>query len=347
MDIVPSIAIETLLERGFSNYSLVDVRSPSEYLEDHIPGAFNLPILNDEERCEIGTIYKKQGPDVARLRGVEIVSPKLPSFIKKIKEISELRKKVVIYCWRGGLRSEASVCFSVLAGIYCFKLTGGYKSFRKAVVGFFEHICDKRFIVLHGPTGSGKTHILQILKQRGYPVLDLEMCACHKGSVFGHIGEPGYDTVTQKRFETEIFYTLNSRHEKVFFVEGESMKIGKVSIPKSIYSLIKNGVNVQMNSSLDFRINYSLSVYNPEKFKGDIVDALNKIRRYIPSQKMTNLKNLLEEENFRDFCEELMVLYYDPLYAKGLPKKIDFTVEYDNFECAADELSKIYNSVDA
>lgn len=346
MDIIPKVEIKTLLEKGLSNYSLIDVRSPSEYLEDHIPGACSIPILSDEERCEIGTIYKKQGPDVARLRGVEIVSPKLPDFIKKVKEISELKKQVVIYCWRGGLRSEASVCFSMLAGIYCFKLTGGYKSFRRVVVDFLEQFDSKRFIVLYGPTGSGKTHILQILKKRGYPVLDLEGGACHKGSVFGHIGEPGYDTVTQKRFETEIFYTLHSRHEKVFFVEGESMKIGKVSIPKSIYGLMKNGVSVQMNSSLDFRVNYSLGVYNPDQFKGDIRDALNRIRRYIPLEKMATLKKLLEEENFRDFCKELMVLYYDPLYAKGLPKSMDFTVEYDDFECAADELVKIYSSVD-
>lgn len=345
MDIIPKVEIKTLLEKGLSNYSLIDVRSPSEYLEDHIPGAYSIPILNDEERCEIGTIYKQKGADVARLRGVEIVSPKLPDFIKKVKEVSDLKKQVVIYCWRGGLRSEASVCFSMLAGIYCFKLTGGYKSFRRVVVDFLEKFDSKRFIVLYGPTGSGKTHILQILKKRGYPVLNLEGCACHKGSVFGHIGEPGYSTITQKKFETEIFHTLHICESKVFFVEGESMKIGKVSIPKNIYTLIKNGVSVLMNPDLDFRVDYSLTIYEPKSFKGEIAEALSKIRRYISSEKMSVLSKLFIEESYREFCRELMTCYYDPLYSKGLPEKRDFTVVYDDFEYAADELVKIYNSI--
>lgn len=345
MDANQQICIDSILSKGLYSYSFVDVRSPSEYLEDHIPGAFNVPILDDAERAEIGTIYKTRGPDVARLRGVEIVSPKLPDFIKKIKEISDFKKQVVIYCWRGGLRSEAAVSFSMLAGIYCFKLTGGYKSFRKVVVEFLENPIDKKFIVLYGPTGSGKTHILNILRKKGYPVLDLEGCACHKGSVFGHIGESDYPAITQKKFETGIFDIFYRYPGKVFFVEGESMKIGKVSIPKNIYALMKNGVSVIMKPDLDFRVGYSLTVYDPEKFKCEISEALTRIKKYISSEKMSVLSKLLTEENYMGFCRELMVCYYDPLYSKGLPENKQYTVEYDDFEYAADELIKIYNFV--
>ncbi|MCA1927713.1 MAG: tRNA 2-selenouridine synthase, partial [Calditerrivibrio sp.] len=203
------VDISFLFDKRYKEIGIIDVRSENEFLEDHIPNAINIPILNNEERAIVGTIYKQKGHKDARLKGVSIVAPKLEDFIMKVKDVTDRFGDTLIYCWRGGLRSEASVTFSRLAGLTVSRLSGGYKSYRSEVNRFMEEDVGKfNFITVYGPTGSAKTKILSFINSDQYPFLDIEKYACHKGSSFGHIEEAGYPFVTQKNFESNIYYDL-------------------------------------------------------------------------------------------------------------------------------------------
>jgi len=346
MGVKGQFTIEEILEKGLENFSIIDVRSPGEFKEDHIPNAINIPLLDDEERKEIGIIYKHIGPEKAKLRGVEIVSPKLPEFIKAIHQIYKKNKPVVIYCWRGGLRSEAFVTFARLAGISVSKLMGGYKSFRKFVSKYFENI-DKNitFITLFGPTCSGKTEILESINQKGYPVVNFEKCARHKGSVFGHIGEEDYPYITQKKFESEIFFSMFKNKSNLYFVEGESKKIGKVTIPNSLFDKIKNAYKVYIDADINFRVKFAIETYKPQLYEKDIYESLKKIQRYLNKKTFEKLITFLNQKNFEDFTKEIMLNYYDPLYKNGIKERIDYQIKLSNIEDAADELIKLYKKI--
>jgi len=346
MGVKGQLTIDEILEKGLDNFSLIDVRSPGEFLEDHIPNAINIPLLDNEERKEIGIIYKNEGPDKAKLRGVEIVSPKLPEFIKTIHKVYQLKKPVVIYCWRGGLRSEASVTFARLAGISVSKLVGGYKSFRKFVSEYFINIDENiKFITLFGPTCSGKTEILKCISQKGYPVINFEECARHKGSAFGHIGEDGYPFITQKKFESEIFYSMYNNKSNLYFVEGESKKIGKVTIPNSLFDKIKSAYKIYIDADINFRVNFAIETYKPQLYEKEILNSLQNIKRYLEKKTFENLTSFLNQKNFEAFTKEIMINYYDPLYKNGIKENFDYQIKLSNIEGTANELIKLYKEI--
>lgn len=338
--------IETILKKGLSNYNIVDVRSESEFIHDHIPGAINIPLLNDEERKTVGTLYKQKGPKTARLKGVDIVSPKLPRFIKAFTKLKD-KKNTIIYCWRGGLRSEAAVDFLKLAGIdKTFKLRGGYKLFRKTVNEFFNNIPeDIKVITLYGPTGCAKTEIIERLSDR-FAIINLEKHACHKGSSFGEIGEKFYHEVTQKNFETNIWHNLyRNNFTGYFIVEGESKRIGKVSIPEQFYAKMKNGVSVSMEAPMEFRIEYTIKTYNPHSHIEDIKISLKKIKKYLGGTKTAHLEQLLDKNDFRSFTKILLEEYYDPLYYYSIPSCPDYQICYSSVDEAVKEMEHIYEKI--
>jgi len=340
------VDIETIITKGLSNYNIVDVRSESEFLHDHIPGAVNVPLLNDEERKIVGTLYKQKGPKTARLKGVDIVSPKLPAFIKTISAHSS-KKNTVVYCWRGGLRSEASVNFLKLAGIdKVFKLRGGYKHFRKHINDFFAGFPDDlNIITLYGPTGCAKTEIIEKLSSK-IPVINLEKHACHKGSTFGEIGERFYPDVTQKNFETNLWYTLYKNNFKgPFITEGESKRIGKVSIPERLYSGMKNGVSILMKTPMDFRIEYTIKTYNPDNYIDNIKTSLARIKKFLGGTKTAHLEQLLDKKDFQTFTEILLKDYYDPLYNKSIPSCPDYEICYSSVEEAVEKMELLYEKI--
>ncbi|TYB33702.1 MAG: tRNA 2-selenouridine(34) synthase MnmH [Flexistipes sinusarabici] len=340
------INIETIITKGLNNYNIVDVRSESEFLHDHIPGAVNIPLLNDEERKIVGTLYKQKGPKTARLKGVDIVSPKLPDFIKAILS-QNTKKNTVVYCWRGGLRSEASVNFLKLAGIdRVFKLRGGYKQFRKHINDFFADFPEiLNIITLYGPTGCAKTEILEKLSST-MPVINLEKYACHKGSVFGEIGERFYTDVTQKNFETNIWHNLYKNNFKgPFITEGESRRIGKVNIPERLYSRIKNGFSVLMKAPLQFRIEYTIKAYNPDNYIDEIKTSLRRIKKFLGGTKTAYLEQLLDNKEFYTFTEILLKEYYDPLYNKSIPSCPDHEICYNSLDEAVEKVRTLYEKI--
>ncbi|BAI81529.1 rhodanese domain protein [Deferribacter desulfuricans SSM1] len=347
---IKRIDLDYILTKGIENCNLIDVRSPSEYLEDHIPTAVNIPLLDDNERAIVGTIYKKEGSNKAKLKGVEIVSPKIPQFINKIKKLVDNGKETVIYCWRGGDRSEAMCAFAKLAGLNVSKLAGGYKIFRKFVYNFFTSKFSLEYkpkiIVMYGPTGSAKTKILEELFKEGYPVINLEKHACHKGSSFGFIGEKGFDSITQKKFESRLwynFYLLN--YPKYILIEGESKKIGKVTIPDTLFSLMNSGISILTEPSLEFRVKYTLENYLPFTDINSITKALDKIKKYLGKKRSEQLINFYKNQKYEYFVKDLLENYYDPLYYKSLPDKIEYKISYNTIDEGIKNVKKILQSV--
>lgn len=183
---VKDIQAEDLYQLKKTNKQvIVDVRSPQEFQEATIPGSINIPLFSDQERAEVGTIYKQQGPEAAKEKGLAI-SKKLPDFIGEFKKLDA---PITVFCWRGGMRSKTAATVLGLMGIEANRLSGGIRAYREWTVDLLNHFDLKpKLLVLNGYTGNGKTILLERLAAKGYPVIDLEKIAGHRGSIFGHIG---------------------------------------------------------------------------------------------------------------------------------------------------------------
>ena len=336
------VSFSEILERGLDKFNIVDVRSPSEFAHDHIPGAVNIPLLDDEERRIVGTIYKQEGPKDARIEGVRLVSPKLPEMIGRYLEIKKNNKQTVVYCWRGGLRSFAASGLVRIAGVSVSKITGGYKTYRSYINEFFDNFNDKyRFMTLYGPTGCAKSEILRSLADN-YPVLDLEAYACHKGSSFGSVDEPDYGTVTQKNFESALWSAFEANGVDMFLTEGESRKIGRVNIPKRMFEKMTSDISVVISAPIDFRIAFTIENYKPDRYVQEIRSSLLNIKKYLGKKRVDELSKMLDEENYEDFTKILLLEYYDPLYKHSYPQKADYELEITSIQQGIEEIGEIY-----
>jgi len=226
-----------------------------EYLDDHILNAYNMPLFDNDEYCEVGTIYKQGGKHEAIDKGFEFVSPKLKDMYKLAKELSSEYEHIVIYCARGGMRSGSVANLLNSIGIDLYKLEGGYKSYRNYVQNYLSNIMNKKqFIVLHGLTGVGKTELLVELERNNIDIVDLEYMARNTGSVFGFIT---YDEKppTQKTFETRIFESLFFSKSDYLFVESESKRVGHVLIPNDIYEgITRDGYHILIECDTKDRV---------------------------------------------------------------------------------------------
>ena len=222
---------------------LVDVRTPLEFAEDHIPGAVNVPLLSNGERVEVGILYKQSGPHAARRMGLELTAPRFPGIVAEIESIA-CGRPVLVYCWRGGLRSKTVTAILDLTGYKAVQLQGGYKSYRNHVVSYFERFVPPGpLVVIHGLTGTGKTPFLHGLNNGKYTVVDLEGLACHRGSAFGALGLD--QSLSQKWFESMLWDALRRSPEGMpVIVEGESRRIGRISLPGNIYEVMTGGIKV-------------------------------------------------------------------------------------------------------
>ncbi len=296
-------------------YFFIDVRSPSEYEDDTIKGAINIPILNDEERKEVGTTYVQIGRDEAKRLGVKFISPKMPEIFDQVLELKHKHNFLAAFCSRGGYRSTYFATVFSSIGIPVCQLEGGYKSYRKEVMGSLPELNNKiTYIVLNGNTGVGKTEILHFLSDKGYSVLDLEGAANHRGSVLGSIGIGSCNS--QKKFESNIYEQLMNARDNYVFVEAESLKIGSVSIPKYIYNRLKDGVQIFIDADLQQRVlNLKKDYILNDNWQEESVKAIDNLSKYIPKDKLDNLKLEVMNGNFDFVATALMEKYYDPMYS--------------------------------
>lgn len=293
---------------------LVDVRSEGEFTEATIPGAVNLPLFNNEERAQVGTTYTQSTPSLARELGLSIISPKLPQLIKKVEEFSK-RGPLVLFCWRGGMRSKSLATVVELMGIPIYRLIGGYKAYRNQVTDYFQTKLPFQVVVLRGNTGVGKTDLLGRLQADGYPAIDLEKLANNRGSVFGAmgLGEPP----SQKKFEGLLYEELVSLSGFPYIiVECESKRIGRVTLPIDFYTAMQEGIQVLHCDSLANRVQRLLKEYAtvPNALQ-EIGVALERLIKTLGHVKVRELRSLLETGYLNVFTERLLVEYYDKLYA--------------------------------
>jgi len=293
---------------------LVDVRSEGEFTEATIPGAVNLELFDNVERAQVGTTYTQTTPSLARELGLSIISPKLPQLVKKLEELSK-KGPLVLFCWRGGMRSKSLATVVELMGIPIYRLLGGYKAYRNQVLEFFQTKLSFQVVVLRGNTGVGKTDLLGQLRAEGYPALDLEKLANNRGSVFGAIGLG--NPPSQKKFEGLLYEELVSLSKfSYIIVECESKRIGRVTLPINFYAAMQEGIQVLHYDSLENRVQRLLKEYTsvPNALH-EIGVALERLIKTLGHVKVRELRTLLGTGCLDVFTERLLVEYYDKLYA--------------------------------
>jgi len=302
-----------------TNPVFVDVRSESEYVQATIPGAINLPLFTDAERAEVGTVYKQVGPGQAKELGLALAAPKLPELVKSCREL-ERSGKLVFFCWRGGMRSRAVAGIMDLMGFNAYRLEGGYKAYRRSVVRFWEQDpFPYRTVVLRGNTGTGKTQLIQALRERGRPAIDLEKLANNRGSVFGAVGLG--QAPTQKNFEAQLaaeFQVFGTA--KCFVVECESKRIGRVTLPNSLHSQMQEGTQVLIYDSVEHRTQRLVQEYTAFVDAGpELETSLNRLQERLGHKKTDLLREWLKAGDYASFARLLLEEYYDPLY--GYPNE--------------------------
>ncbi len=306
-----SLDIETFLDEG-KLIPVIDVRTPSEYQQGHIPGALNLPLFSDDERAEIGTIYTQISRDESIKRGLEFVGPKMRDFVEQALEWCP-RKQALVHCWRGGMRSQSMAWLLQFSGIQTKTLEGGYKSYRNFALQCFEP--PQNIIILGGMTGSGKTHVLHKLKEQGEQVIDLEGLAHHKGSAFGSLGEKPQPS--NEHFENLIAYLLKDMDpQRPVWLEDESINIGKNKIPDALFKQMRSAPIVELKVPHENRIKQLVSDYSQYPID-ELKESVLKIERRLGGQRTKQALDALDEENYA-LVADLTLMYYDKTYKHGL-----------------------------
>jgi tRNA 2-selenouridine synthase len=290
---------------------VIDVRSEKEYLQGHIPETLNLPLFNNEERAVVGTLYKNSGRKASVLKGMELVGPKLEDFVKQLHKITD-QKQLLIYCWRGGMRSESMAGLFQVAGYEVFVMEGGYKAYRRFIRERLSQPAN--VIILGGLTGSGKTELLHLLEKMGAQVLDLEKLACHKGSVFGGFGQPNQPS--NEQFENDIFAAWgNIDPSRLVWIEDESRMIGNVSIPDPLFEQMSRTVMIKVETGREQRIRRLVDEYSKVE-KQDLQNAVLKISEKLGG---TNTKTTLAGDF--ETVAGLALSYYDKTYNHSVLKR--------------------------
>jgi tRNA 2-selenouridine synthase len=305
------------VEAFLDDYSwpIIDVRSPAEFAHAHIPGAQNIPLLENDERAEVGILYKNAGRQDAIIRGLEIIGPKMAQFVKTGMEISP-DKKLRMHCWRGGMRSDSMAWLFSTAGFQVKILQGGYKNYRRFIRE--KLTSDAKYVVLSGTTGTGKTEILHALKEKGRQVLDLEGMANHKGSSFGALGEKPQPSTEQ--FENDLYDAFKKLDlSQPIWLEDESRFIGKVSIPEPFFDKMRNCCVVRVDMPLELRVERLVKDYAgfPKK---DLIAATERITRRLGGQHAKRALESIENDDFKTAIE-IVLHYYDKTYNFGLSKR--------------------------
>jgi tRNA 2-selenouridine synthase len=299
--------------------TFVDVRSEGEFAEDHLPGALNLPVLHDSERAEVGTIYKQVSPFDARRRGAALVARNIASIIDGVLGKMGRGWKPLVYCWRGGQRSAALTHVLARVGWPARQLEGGYRAFRRHVMhALLELPGGFSFQVVCGPTGSGKSRLLQQLALAGAQVLDLEQLAHHRGSVLG--GLPSQPQPSQKMFETRIWSALRElRTDLPVFVESESRKVGDLRVPDALIAAMRTSPCVRIDLPVAERVRLLRDEYvHFERDPAQLLAQLDCLLALHGHDRVEQWKALAAAARWDTLVERLLLEHYDPSYLRSI-----------------------------
>lgn len=298
--------------------TVIDARSPAEFAIDHIPGALNCPVLDDEERSIVGTLYKQQGAFEARRVGGAMVAANLARHLRGPLADRPAHWKPLVYCWRGGMRSGSMVTWLRMVGWDAQQMAGGYKGWRRHVIAQTELLGPQLPLrVLCGPTGSAKTRVLQALAERGAQVLDLEAFARHRGSVLG--GWPGVAQPTQTAFETALVQAIESLDlQRPIYVEAESARIGRLSVPQPVLKRLRASPCIEIAAAPATRLAFLLRDYaNLGDDPVRLMQQLGTMRELHGNAVIARWQAWAEARDLAPLFAELMALHYDPLYARS------------------------------
>lgn len=300
---------------------IIDVRTPAEFAEDHIPGAINCPVLDNEERIRVGTLHKQVSPFEANKVGAALVARNIAQHIETRFHDRPKNWKPLIYCWRGGKRSGAMTIIFSQIGWQARQLEGGYKTYRRNVNAELETLPQQfQYLTVCGPTGSGKSALLQALQAAGGQVLDLEQIARHKGSVLGVL--PGESQPSQKMFESLILQQLRGFDPaQPVYVESESRKVGCLRVPEKLIDSIRAAACIRIEAPLAARVDFLLRDY--AYFLADPVWLLDRLDRLVElhgRETVNRWRELVAQRQWPELVGALLAEHYDPAYFKSMQR---------------------------
>jgi tRNA 2-selenouridine synthase len=300
---------------------VIDVRSPGEYAHDHIPGSLNCPVLDDEERARVGTLHNQVSPFEARRVGAALVARNIARHLENVLKDRPRQWRPLIYCWRGGGRSDAMAEVLRRVGWRAGKLEGGYRTYRRSVIEELETLPGRfRFVVLCGRTGSGKSAILRALAALGEQVLDLEHLARHRGSVLGEL--PGAAQPSQKFFESLLRHALlGFDATRPVYVEAESRKVGNLQVPPALIAAIRVSECIVIEADIAVRSRLLLDEYGHFLANADgLIDRLRALTMHYGKAKIEQWVGMCVEGRYAELVESLLHEHYDPAYDRSIQR---------------------------
>ncbi|HEY3078051.1 MAG TPA: tRNA 2-selenouridine(34) synthase MnmH [Burkholderiales bacterium] len=316
--------------------AIIDARTPSEYALDHIPGAVSAPVLDDAERAEVGTLYKKVSPFEAKKVGGALVAKNVARHVEQLFGKKDKAWRPLIYCWRGGKRSGAMAHILREIGWDAQTLEGGYRAYRRWVVeALATRPAELDFVVVHGPTGSGKSRFLAALGRAGAQVLDLEALAAHRGSVLG--GLPGEPQPSQKWFESQLLAALEKfDRAPPVFVEGESKKIGELQVPEALMARMRSSRCITLETDLATRVTLLLDEYRHFLADRAALDAqLDCLVALHGRERIAQWKALAAAGKWREFVERVLREHYDCAYRRSSTRNFPLLAEAPSVHIAS------------
>jgi tRNA 2-selenouridine synthase len=301
--------------------AVIDVRSPSEFADDRIPGAINCPVLDDDERCRVGTQYAQESAFAARRQGAALVARNIARHLEVSFASMPRQWRPLVYCWRGGQRSAAMAHVLGSVGWPVRRLDGGYRAFRRQVLADLAELPRRfRLRIVCGPTGSGKSRLLRHLAQRGAQVLDLEWLARHRGSVLGAL--PASPQPSQKHFETQLWSSLRSFDpQQPVFVESESRRVGRLRLPDALLEHMRAAECVELRLPGEARVRLLRDEY--AHFEADSASLQQQLECLLPlhgRERVETWKRLASEARWEEMVARLLAEHYDPAYQRSISR---------------------------
>ena len=321
--------------------TIIDVRSPSEFAEDHLPGAINLPVLDDAERARVGTIYKQDSPFNARKIGGALVAQNTAHHLETALADKDGSWQTLVYCWRGGQRSGAFATILDQVGWRVNLLKGGYQSYRRAVVAMlYDRPLPHRLVVVDGGTGTAKTELLYQLAAQGAQMIDLEGLAAHRGSLFGATGQ---EQPAQKMFDSRLAGAIAPLDpDRVTFVEAESSKIGERLIPPSLWEAMRAAPRVTVTAASGARAAYLCRAYDDLlEDPARLQQVIEQLRPYHAAARIEDWQTQAETGAFQSLARDLIDAHYDPRYAKSAARMPGSLHRYHAGDLSPDALAGV------